>query len=255
MGNTDVWRGKISTFWRACYCMTKRVFPSVQHSRPLDCSYLLNFKATESRSFLKSSIQTLSPLPNNGRSTTEQRSGTTSVWAEPLLNKRRRKWSLVGSWVHEISFSSRRPEFEFELFLYFPCQKIHSDPETININALINKTTEAQNRTILRSNSNRKGAGVLFVTPQKGVIHFSFALRKGCSNNEAEYEVLILIAGLLVVLQMGIKVLMILWEFAVNHSPTLGYIWSMQTRINALPRFLIKMKSLKLWSSLLLRYP
>lgn len=32
----------------------------------------------------------------------------------------------------------------------------------------------------------RSGAGVVFVTPQKGVIHFSFALLKGCSNNEAE---------------------------------------------------------------------
>lgn len=35
----------------------------------------------------------------------------------------------------------------------------------------------------------RSGAGVVFVTPQKGVIHFSFALLKGCSKNEAEYEV------------------------------------------------------------------
>ncbi|EEF43376.1 conserved hypothetical protein, partial [Ricinus communis] len=70
----------------------------------------------------------------------------------------------------------------------------------------------------------RSGTRVVFVTPQKGVIHFSFTLLKGCSNNEAEYEALI--AGLLVVLQIGIKVLMILWEFAVNHSPTLGYIFS-----------------------------
>lgn len=53
----------------------------------------------------------------------------------------------------------------------------------------------------------RSGAGVVFVTPQKGVIHFSFALLKGCSNNEAEYEALI--AGLLVALQIGIKVLTI----------------------------------------------
>lgn len=31
---------QIATFWRACYCMTNKVFQSVQHSSPLDFSYL-----------------------------------------------------------------------------------------------------------------------------------------------------------------------------------------------------------------------
>lgn len=37
----------------------------------------------------------------------------------------------------------------------------------------------------------RAGAGVVFLTPEKGVLHYSFTLLKeNCKNNEAEYEAL-----------------------------------------------------------------
>ena len=49
----------------------------------------------------------------------------------------------------------------------------------------------------------KAGAGVVFVTPTKGVIYHSFSLLKQeCSNNEAEYEALIF--GLVTALNMGI---------------------------------------------------
>lgn len=135
---------QIATFWRACYCMTNKVFPSVQHSRPLDCSYLQ----------LQGNGKQIVPkkLDPNTLTAPEQWKINYRAAAQPQYEQSRYSIKeegnvIVGSWIHEISFSSRRPEFEFEFFLYFPCQKIHSDPETINIDALINKTTEAQNRT------------------------------------------------------------------------------------------------------------
>nr|CAD1827498.1 unnamed protein product [Ananas comosus var. bracteatus] len=49
----------------------------------------------------------------------------------------------------------------------------------------------------------KAGAGVVFVTPTKGVIYHSLSLLKQeCSNNEAEYEALIF--GLVTALNMGI---------------------------------------------------
>ncbi|KAM0829812.1 hypothetical protein ACQ4PT_066635 [Festuca glaucescens] len=50
----------------------------------------------------------------------------------------------------------------------------------------------------------RAGAGLVFKTPQGGVIYHSFALMKEeCSNNEAEYEALIF--GLLLALSMEVR--------------------------------------------------
>ena len=49
----------------------------------------------------------------------------------------------------------------------------------------------------------RAGAGLVFVSPEGGIIRHSFALTEPCTNNEAEYEALI--AGLEVALEMGIQ--------------------------------------------------
>ncbi|MBV8801981.1 MAG: reverse transcriptase-like protein, partial [Gammaproteobacteria bacterium] len=54
----------------------------------------------------------------------------------------------------------------------------------------------------------RAGAGIVFLTPNKGVIYYSFSLLKDeCSNNEAEYEALII--GLSIALEMKILFLYI----------------------------------------------
>lgn len=52
---------------------------------------------------------------------------------------------------------------------------------------------------------NRSGVGIVFVTPQKGVIYQSCSLIKECSNNQAPYEALI--TGLEIALDMGISTL------------------------------------------------
>ena len=50
----------------------------------------------------------------------------------------------------------------------------------------------------------RAGAGLVFKTPQGGVMYHSFSLLKEeCSNNEAEYEALIF--GLLLALSMEVR--------------------------------------------------
>ena len=55
--------------------------------------------------------------------------------------------------------------------------------------------------------NNKSGIGIVFVTPENGVIPYSFALSEGCSNNEAEYESVI--TGLELALQIPIKELTI----------------------------------------------
>lgn len=52
----------------------------------------------------------------------------------------------------------------------------------------------------------RAGAGVVFLTPEKGVLHYSFTLLKdNFQNNEAEYEALSF--GVEIALDIGIRVL------------------------------------------------
>jgi ribonuclease HI len=61
------------------------------------------------------------------------------------------------------------------------------------------KSTQDGNKII----KSKAGAGVVFVTPQHGVIYHSMSLLKNeCSNNEAEYEALII--GLSIALEMDI---------------------------------------------------
>ena len=55
--------------------------------------------------------------------------------------------------------------------------------------------------------NNKAGIGIVFVTPDNAIITHSFALSEGCSNNEAEYEVVI--AGLELALQIPIEELSI----------------------------------------------
>ena len=54
------------------------------------------------------------------------------------------------------------------------------------------------------------GAGIVFVTPSRGIIQHSVSISKPRTNNEAEYEALIL--GLEIVIQMGIEYLHILGD-------------------------------------------
>lgn len=49
----------------------------------------------------------------------------------------------------------------------------------------------------------RAGIGLVFVTPEGGIIRHSLALMEPCTKNEAEYEALI--AGLELALNMGIR--------------------------------------------------
>ncbi|KAJ1700975.1 hypothetical protein LUZ63_000754 [Rhynchospora breviuscula] len=49
----------------------------------------------------------------------------------------------------------------------------------------------------------RAGIGLVFVTPEGGILRHSFALTEPCTNNEAEYEALI--TGLETAASMGIK--------------------------------------------------
>jgi ribonuclease HI len=61
------------------------------------------------------------------------------------------------------------------------------------------KSTQDGNKII----TSKAGAGIVFVTPQHGVIYHSMSLLKNeCSNNEAEYEALII--GLSMALEMDI---------------------------------------------------
>jgi ribonuclease HI len=64
----------------------------------------------------------------------------------------------------------------------------------------------------------RAGAGLVFKTPQGGVMYHSFSLLKEeCSNNEAEYEPLKF--GLLLALSMEVwSLLASLWRLAAHCS-------------------------------------
>ncbi|XP_058221013.1 uncharacterized protein LOC131331161 [Rhododendron vialii] len=55
--------------------------------------------------------------------------------------------------------------------------------------------------------NNNSGIGVVFVTPNNAIIPYSFALTKGCSNNEAEYEAVIAVLEL--ALQIPIEELLV----------------------------------------------
>ncbi|PKU75443.1 hypothetical protein MA16_Dca019709 [Dendrobium catenatum] len=53
----------------------------------------------------------------------------------------------------------------------------------------------------------KAGVGLIFITLEKGMMHFSYHLSKPCTNNEAEYEALII--GLELAILMEIKVIKI----------------------------------------------
>ena len=53
------------------------------------------------------------------------------------------------------------------------------------------------------SRSDGAGAGVVFISPERHVLTYSFVLTQLCSNNTAEYQALIL--GLQMAIEMGIK--------------------------------------------------
>ncbi|KAK3009930.1 hypothetical protein RJ639_011037 [Escallonia herrerae] len=50
--------------------------------------------------------------------------------------------------------------------------------------------------------NNQSGIGIVFVTPEEGIILHSFPLKEGCPNNEVEYEAII--AGLELSLEVSI---------------------------------------------------
>ncbi|XP_039130895.1 uncharacterized protein LOC120267296 [Dioscorea cayenensis subsp. rotundata] len=49
----------------------------------------------------------------------------------------------------------------------------------------------------------RAGIGIIFISPEGGILRYSLSLLKPCTNNEAEYEALI--AGLELAINMGIQ--------------------------------------------------
>ena len=54
------------------------------------------------------------------------------------------------------------------------------------------------------------GIGLVFVTPEGGILIYALSLTEPCTNNEAEYEALI--AGLELAIKMGIQDIRILGD-------------------------------------------
>ncbi|KAG9454845.1 hypothetical protein H6P81_007749 [Aristolochia fimbriata] len=50
---------------------------------------------------------------------------------------------------------------------------------------------------------NRAGAGVLFVSPRKDLLPYSFVLTQNCSNNEAEYQAILFRLGMAVEMKLS----------------------------------------------------
>ena len=66
----------------------------------------------------------------------------------------------------------------------------------------------------------RAGVGLVFVTPEGGILQHSFALTEPCTNNEAEYEALI--AGLELALSLEIKKLHVYGDSQLIISQVMG---------------------------------
>ena len=49
----------------------------------------------------------------------------------------------------------------------------------------------------------RSGIGLIFITPEGGILRYSLSLLKPCTNNEAEYEALVV--GLELAIKMAIQ--------------------------------------------------
>lgn len=77
-------------------------------------------------------------------------------------------------------------------------------------------------------------SGVVFVTPQKGIIYQSCSLLKECSNNQAEYEALI--TGLEMALDMGISVLKVFGDSQLVIRQMNGIYEVRKPGVTSLPR-------------------
>ncbi|XP_028074143.1 uncharacterized protein LOC114276559 [Camellia sinensis] len=77
--------------------------------------------------------------------------------------------------------------------------------------------------------NNKAGIGIVFMTPDNAIITHFFALSKGCSNNEAEYEAII--AGLKLALQIPIEELSIYGDSELVVKKT--HIFHVNRRTNA----------------------
>jgi ribonuclease HI len=66
----------------------------------------------------------------------------------------------------------------------------------------------------------RVGAGLVFVTPRGGIIRHSLALIEPCTNNEAEYEALIV--GLELSLELEIKIVRIFGDSQLIINQIIG---------------------------------
>jgi ribonuclease HI len=66
----------------------------------------------------------------------------------------------------------------------------------------------------------RASVGLVFVTPEGGIIRHSLALTEPCTNKEAEYEALI--AGLELLIEIGIKVVRIFGDSQLIISQITG---------------------------------
>ncbi|XP_028548815.1 uncharacterized protein LOC114579170 [Dendrobium catenatum] len=66
----------------------------------------------------------------------------------------------------------------------------------------------------------KAGVGLIFITPEKGMMHFSYHLSEPCTNNEAEYEALI--TGLELVILMEIKVIKIFGDSQLVINQVIG---------------------------------
>ncbi|PKU61385.1 hypothetical protein MA16_Dca026414 [Dendrobium catenatum] len=60
--------------------------------------------------------------------------------------------------------------------------------------------------------------GLIFITLEKGMMHFSYHLSEPCINNKDEYEALI--TGLELAILMEIKMIEIFWRFPIGDQPS-----------------------------------
>ncbi|KAG9450338.1 hypothetical protein H6P81_010303 [Aristolochia fimbriata] len=122
------------------------------------------------------------------------------IMSRPILSGRLAKWALLLS-EFEISFVPQHPikgqalanfladhpvPAEWELIEEFPDEKIFL--------VEVLPPWEMYFDGTLRRNG--VGAGVLFISPKKDLLSYSFVLTQNCSNNEAEYQAILLGLGI-----------------------------------------------------------
>nr|XP_011465143.1 PREDICTED: uncharacterized protein LOC101299390 [Fragaria vesca subsp. vesca] len=130
------------------------------------------------------------------------------LMSKPVLSGRLAKWSLLLS-EFDIKFVSQKAIKGQALADFLAAHPVpdHIElPEDLPDEEVF--STEASTWQLYFDGAARTrgaGAGVIFITPSRGLIPYSFSLMAVCSNNVAEYEALII--GLEIALEMRIDAL------------------------------------------------